>query len=105
VKHQVATLKVNSQGTWNMLERRWKDRGSAAQHERMLWRPGRASAGEDYRGNVNPIGLRMYDEASGFSEACTMAYHRERSRRSPDPNLHLRLTHPYDGRVSFIRQR
>ncbi len=33
---------------------------------------------EDYWGNVNPIGPRgCYDEAKRFSEALTMAYHRE----------------------------
>lgn len=32
---------------------------------------------EDYRGNVNPIGVRgVYDEAKRFAEAMTMAYHR-----------------------------
>ena len=33
--------------------------------------------GEDYWGNVNPIGPRgVYDEAKRFAEAMTMAYHR-----------------------------
>src|SRR5881296_4442897 len=33
--------------------------------------------GEDYWGNVNPIGPRcVYDEAKRFAEALTMAYHR-----------------------------
>ncbi len=32
---------------------------------------------EDYRGNVNPIGIRgVYDEAKRYAEAITMAYHR-----------------------------
>lgn len=32
---------------------------------------------EDYRGNVNPIGVRgVYDEAKRYAEAVTMAYHR-----------------------------
>lgn len=32
---------------------------------------------EEYRGNVNPIGVRgVYDEAKRFAEAMTMAYHR-----------------------------
>ena len=33
--------------------------------------------GEDYWGNVNPVGPRgVYDEAKRFAEAMTMAYHR-----------------------------
>ncbi len=32
---------------------------------------------EEYRGNVNPIGIRgVYDEAKRYAEAMTMAYHR-----------------------------
>ena len=34
---------------------------------------------EDYRGNVNPVGVRgAYDEAKRYAEALTMAYHRRR---------------------------
>ncbi len=34
---------------------------------------------EDYRGNVNPVGVRgAYDEAKRYAEALTMAYHRSR---------------------------
>src|SRR5689334_4110564 len=81
VKHQVATLKVNSQGTWNLLEL------SLAKGARFLMASTSECYGdpaihpqpESYWGNVNPIGLRsMYDEAKRFSEACTMAYLRER---------------------------
>ena len=65
---------------------------------------------EEYWGNVNPIGLRsMYDEAKRFSEACTMAYHRERgadTRLVRIFNTYGPRMDPYDGRVviSFIRQ-
>jgi dTDP-glucose 4,6-dehydratase len=32
---------------------------------------------EDYRGNVNPVGIRgVYDEAKRYAESLTMAYHR-----------------------------
>jgi dTDP-glucose 4,6-dehydratase len=32
---------------------------------------------EDYRGNVNPVGIRgVYDEAKRYAESITMAYHR-----------------------------
>ena len=112
VKHQVATLKVNSQGTWNLLEL------AIAKNARFLMASTSECYGdpavhpqrEDYWGNVNPIGLRsMYDEAKRFSEACTMAYHRE--RRADTRIIRIFNTYgprmdPYDGRVviSFIRQ-
>ncbi|HEX4795761.1 MAG TPA: UDP-glucuronic acid decarboxylase family protein [Humisphaera sp.] len=112
VKHQVATLKVNSQGTWNLLEL------SIAKNSRFLMASTSECYGdptinpqrEDYWGNVNPIGLRsMYDEAKRFSEACTMAYHRERhadTRIIRIFNTYGPRMDPHDGRVviSFIRQ-
>lgn len=112
VKHQVATLKVNSQGTWNLLEL------AVAKGARFLMASTSECYGdpavhpqrEDYWGNVNPIGLRsMYDEAKRFGEACTMAYHRERgadTRLVRIFNTYGPRMDPYDGRVviSFIRQ-
>ena len=65
---------------------------------------------EEYWGNVNTIGMRsMYDEAKRFSEACTMAYHRERGANTRIIrifNTYGPRMDPYDGRVviSFIRQ-
>src|SRR6476659_8217182 len=112
VKHQVATMKVNSQGTWNLLEM------ACAKNARFLMASTSECYGdpavhpqrEEYWGNVNPIGLRsMYDEAKRFSEACTMAYHRERgadTRLIRIFNTYGPRMDPYDGRVviSFIRQ-
>ncbi len=112
VKHQVATLKVNSAGTWNLLEL------AEAKGARFLMASTSESYGdpavnpqrEDYWGNVNPIGLRsMYDEAKRFSEACTMAYYRERkldTRIIRIFNTYGPRMDPYDGRVviNFIRQ-
>jgi dTDP-glucose 4,6-dehydratase len=112
VKHQVATLKVNSQGTWNLLE------FAVAKGSRFLMASTSECYGdpqvnpqpESYWGNVNPIGLRsMYDEAKRFSEACTMAYHRERgadTRIIRIFNTYGPRMDPHDGRVviSFIRQ-
>jgi dTDP-glucose 4,6-dehydratase len=51
----------------------------------------------------------MYDEAKRFSEACTMAYYRERKARHALIrifNTYGPRMDPYDGRVviSFIRQ-
>ncbi|MDB5356092.1 MAG: NAD-dependent epimerase/dehydratase [Phycisphaerales bacterium] len=112
VKHQVATLKVNSQGTWNLLELSLKKsaRFLMASTSECYGDPAVHPQREDYWGNVNPIGLRsMYDEAKRFSEACTMAYHRERhadTRLIRIFNTYGPRMDPYDGRVviSFIRQ-
>ncbi len=112
VKHQVATLKVNSQGTWNLLELALeKDaRFLMASTSECYGDPAVNPQPESYWGNVNPIGLRsMYDEAKRFSEACTMAYHRERgadTRIIRIFNTYGPRMDPHDGRVviSFIRQ-
>lgn len=112
VKHQVATLKVNSQGAWNLLElaERRGARFLMASTSECYGDPAVHPQREDYWGNVNPIGLRsMYDEAKRFSEACTMAYHRERkvdTRIIRIFNTYGPRMDPYDGRVviSFIRQ-
>ena len=112
VKHQVATLKVNSQGTSNLLELAIKKnaRFLMASTSECYGDPAVHPQREDYWGNVNPIGLRsMYDEAKRFGEACTMAYHRERgadTRIVRIFNTYGPRMDPYDGRVviSFIRQ-
>src|SRR2546423_52267 len=112
VKHQVATLKVNSQGTWNLLELSLekKSRFLMASTSECYGDPAVNPQPESYWGNVNPIGLRsMYDEAKRFSEACTMAYYRERkadTRLIRIFNTYGPRMDPYDGRVviSFIRQ-
>jgi dTDP-glucose 4,6-dehydratase len=112
VKHQVATLKVNSQGTWNMLELAEKksSRFLMASTSECYGDPAVHPQPETYWGNVNPIGMRsMYDEAKRFSEACTMAYLRERkvnTRIIRIFNTYGPRMDPVDGRVviTFIRQ-
>ncbi|MGC4031104.1 MAG: SDR family oxidoreductase [Tepidisphaeraceae bacterium] len=112
VKHQVATLKVNSQGTWNLLElaEAKKARFLMASTSECYGDPAVHPQPESYWGNVNPIGMRsMYDEAKRFSEACTMAYHRERNvatRLIRIFNTYGPRMDPYDGRVviTFIKQ-
>jgi nucleoside-diphosphate-sugar epimerase len=111
-KHQVATMKVNSQGTWNLLELalRKEARFLMASTSECYGDPAVHPQPETYWGNVNPIGLRsMYDEAKRFSEACTMAYYREwgaDTRIVRIFNTYGPRMDPYDGRVviSFIRQ-
>jgi len=112
VKHQIMTLKVNSQGAWSLLEIAEKSgaRFLMASTSECYGDPAVHPQREDYWGNVNPIGLRsMYDEAKRFGEACTMAYHRERkvdTRIIRIFNTYGPRMDPYDGRVviSFIRQ-
>ena len=112
VKHQVATMKVNSQGTWNLLElaKTKNARFLMASTSECYGDPAVNPQPENYWGNVNPIGMRsMYDEAKRFSEACTMAYHRERkvdTRIIRIFNTYGPRMDPYDGRavISFIRQ-
>lgn len=79
--HRVATMKVNSQGTWNLLELATEKnaRFIISSTSEIYGEPLTPTQREDYWGNVNPIGLRsVYEEAKRFSEAVTMAYHRER---------------------------
>src|SRR3954468_18780608 len=59
VKHQVATLKVNSQGTWEMLElaERTGARFLMASTSECYGDPLVNPQKEEYWGNVNPIGL------------------------------------------------
>ena len=112
VKQQIATVKVNSQGTWNLLELSLekKARFLMASTSECYGDPAVNPQPESYWGNVNPIGLRsMYDEPKRFSEACTMAYHREAgadTRIIRIFNTYGPRMDPYDGRVviSFIRQ-
>jgi dTDP-glucose 4,6-dehydratase len=112
VKHQVATLKVNSQGTWNLLELAVAKGGRflMASTSECYGDPAVHPQREEYWGNVNPVGMRsMYDEAKRFSEACTMAYRRERAvdtRIVRIFNTYGPRMDPFDGRavISFIRQ-
>ncbi len=110
--NQVATMKVNSEGTWRLLD--FAETKSA----RLLFAGTSEAYGdpqvnpqpESYWGNVNPIGLRsMYDEAKRFAEALMMAYHRERkadTRLIRIFNTYGPRMDPTDGRVviNFIKQ-
>jgi dTDP-glucose 4,6-dehydratase len=112
VKHQVATLKVNSAGTWNLLEVALQKgaRFLMASTSECYGDPLVNPQPESYWGNVNPVGMRsMYDEAKRFGEACTMAYRRERGAQTRIArifNTYGPRMDPFDGRVviSFIRQ-
>ena len=76
----IQTLKVGSLGTHKALglARHKKARFLIASTSEIYGDPLIHPQREDYWGNVNTIGPRgCYDEAKRFSEAMTMAYHRE----------------------------
>jgi len=75
----IPTLKVGSLGTHNTLglAKKKKSVFLIASTSEVYGDPLVHPQGEDYWGNVNPIGPRgVYDEAKRFAEAITMAYHR-----------------------------
>ena len=108
----IATLKVGSLGTLNTLGLA-KDKGARylfASTSEVYGDPAVHPQSEDYRGNVNPVGVRsVYDEAKRFGEAATMAYHRQHGvdvRISRTFNTYGPRMRPDDGRVvsNFIVQ-
>ena len=75
----IPTLKVGSLGTHNALglAKLKKATFLLASTSEVYGDPLISPQGEEYWGNVNPIGPRgVYDEAKRFAEAITMAYHR-----------------------------
>jgi dTDP-glucose 4,6-dehydratase len=111
-KHAVATLAVGSIGTMNTLElaRTNGARYFMASTSEIYGDPHVHPQVESYWGNVNSVGPRsMYDEAKRFSEALTMAYHREHgvdTRIVRIFNTYGPRMRPRDGRVvsNFIVQ-
>jgi dTDP-glucose 4,6-dehydratase len=77
--HPIATLKVGTLGTHNMLglAREKKATFLLASTSEVYGDPQVHPQPETYWGNVNPVGPRaVYDEAKRAAEAFTMAYHR-----------------------------
>lgn len=76
----IETLRAGSLGTGNYLElaRVKQARFLMASTSEVYGDPDVHPQTETYWGHVNPVGVRsVYDEAKRFSEAMTMAYHRE----------------------------
>ena len=74
------TLKIGSYGTHNVLGlAKWKRaRFLLASTSEVYGDPQVHPQPESYWGNVNPVGPRgVYDEGKRYSEAMTMAYHRQ----------------------------
>jgi dTDP-glucose 4,6-dehydratase len=106
------TLKVGSYGTHNALglAKFKRSRFLLASTSEVYGDPEVHPQKEEYWGNVNPVGPRgVYDEAKRYSEAMTMAYHRQ---QGVDTHI-VRIFNTYgprmrqhDGRAipTFIRQ-
>jgi dTDP-glucose 4,6-dehydratase len=80
LRFPIHTLKVGALGTLNALglAKTKKAKFLLASSSEVYGDPLINPQGEDYWGNVNPIGPRgVYDEAKRFAEALTMAYHRQ----------------------------
>ncbi len=80
LKHPIHTMKVDSLGTLHTLglAKRKNARYIFASTSEVYGDPQIHPQPETYWGNVNPTGIRsVYDEAKRFSEAMSMAYHRE----------------------------
>jgi dTDP-glucose 4,6-dehydratase len=78
--HRVLTMRVNSQGTCNLLDLAVEKgaRFLVASTAEVYGDPVVTPQREDHWGNVNPVGLNsVYEESKRFSEACAMAYQRE----------------------------
>jgi len=79
-KYPVETLRVNSIGTENLLKIALERKSIFlfASTSEVYGDPQIPVQNEEYRGNVNPIGLRsVYDEGKRYGEAITMAYFRK----------------------------
>ncbi|MBD2576545.1 UDP-glucuronic acid decarboxylase family protein [Oscillatoria sp. FACHB-1406] len=76
----VKTIKTNVMGTMNMLglAKRVKARFFLASTSEVYGDPDVHPQPEDYRGNVNPIGIRScYDEGKRVAETLAFDYHRQ----------------------------
>jgi dTDP-glucose 4,6-dehydratase len=106
------TLKVGSYGTHHALglAKFKRARFLLASTSEVYGDPLQHPQSEDYWGNVNPIGPRgVYDESKRYSEALTMAYHRQQGVDSCIArifNTYGPRMRPNDGRAvpTFVRQ-
>jgi dTDP-glucose 4,6-dehydratase len=106
------TLKVGSYGTHHMLglAKFKRARILVASTSEVYGDPQVHPQPEEYWGHVNPIGPRgVYDEAKRYSEALTMAYHRQQGVNtciSRTFNTYGARMRPHDGRAipTFLRQ-
>ena len=106
------TLKIGSYGTHNALglAKYKRARFLLASTSEVYGDPQVHPQPETYWGNVNPVGPRgVYDEGKRYSEAMTMAYHRQQGVNTAIArifNTYGPRMRPYDGRAipTFVRQ-
>jgi dTDP-glucose 4,6-dehydratase len=106
------TLKIGSYGTHNALglAKFKRARFLLASTSEVYGDPQVHPQPETYWGNVNPVGPRgVYDEGKRYSEAMTMAYHRQQGVNTAIArifNTYGPRMRPYDGRAipTFVRQ-
>ena len=106
------TLKIGSYGTHNALglAKFKRARFLLASTSEVYGDPQVHPQPETYWGNVNPVGPRgVYDEGKRYSEAMTMAYHRQQGVDTAIArifNTYGPRMRPYDGRAipTFMRQ-
>ncbi len=112
IAYSIETLRVNSQGTFNLLNLA-KDKNARfvyASTSEVYGNPAVSPQPESYWGNVNPNGVRsVYDEGKRFGEALIMAYVRKYgldARIMRIFNTYGDRMQPDDGRVvsNFIIQ-
>ncbi len=111
-QHPIATLKVGTLGTHNLLglARAKQAVFLLASTSEVYGDPQVSPQPETYWGNVNPVGPRgVYDEAKRAAEAFTMAYHRThglQTRIARIFNTYGPRMRPDDGRAvpTFITQ-
>jgi nucleoside-diphosphate-sugar epimerase len=104
-RHSVSCLRVNSEGTLNLLELAVEQAASffLASTSEVYGDPLCHPQTEEYWGNVNPIGPRsMYDEGKRFAESSTVDFHRVHGLRTRIVrifNTYGPRMDPEDGRV------
>lgn len=111
-KYSIETMRVNSEGTYNVLELASKKDSKflLTSTSEIYGDPKEHPQKETYWGNVNPIGKRScYDESKRFSESLTMEFIRKKdcdARIIRIFNTYGPRMHKDDGRVvsNFINQ-
>src|ERR687895_512066 len=112
LRQPLHSLKVGSYGTHNALglAKFKRARFLLASTSEVYGDPQVHPQPETYWGNVNPVGPRgVYDEGKRYSEAMTMAYHRQQGVDTAIArifNTYGPRMRPYDGRAipTFVRQ-
>ena len=110
--HPFETMKVNTDGTWNMCELALKHKAKLlfASTSEIYGDPQVSPQDENYRGNVSTVGPRaVYDEAKRFGETIVSAYVRNKGldgRITRIFNTYGPKMNPNEGRavVNFIKQ-